>query len=83
VYVIAARNDGWLLPRSQQEPDFMRGLIRFANTGAVTHDLKDQLGYRARSATYPSRPYAARLLQYAVVCGNAVCRLQAPAVARV
>jgi hypothetical protein len=69
-HVTARRMAIWLLPRSQQEPDFMRGLIRFANTGAVTHDLKDQLRYRARSATHPSRPYAARLLQYAVARGS-------------
>jgi hypothetical protein len=48
----------------------MRGLIRFAKTGAVTHDLKNQLRYRARSASHPSRPYAGRLLQYAVARGT-------------
>lgn len=60
----------WLLPRSQEEPDFMRGLIRFARTGLVTHDFKAQLRQRAWPATHPSRPYAARLLQHTVARGN-------------
>jgi hypothetical protein len=69
-HVTARRMALWLLPRSQEEPAFMRGLIKFAKTGAVTHDLKNQLRQRARSATHPSRPYAGRLLQYAVARGT-------------
>jgi hypothetical protein len=68
-HVTARRVALWLLPRSQEEPAFMRGLIRFAKTGAITYDLKNQLRYRARSASHPSRPYAGRLLQYAVARG--------------
>ena len=69
-HVTARRMALWLLPRSQQEPALMRGLIGFARTGAVTHDLKTQLRYRAWSASHPNRPYAARLLQYVVARGN-------------
>ncbi len=69
-HVTARRMAIWLLPRSQEEPAFMRGLIRFAKTGAITHDLKNQLRQRARSASHPSRPYAGRLLQYAVARGT-------------
>jgi hypothetical protein len=69
-HVTARRMAIWLLPRSQEEPDFMRGLIRFARTGAVTHDLKDRLRYQARSPTHPNRPHSARLLQYAVARGT-------------
>jgi hypothetical protein len=58
-----------LLPRSQDEPDFMRGPIRFAKTGAVTHDLKARLRRQAWSATHPNRASAARLWQYAVARG--------------
>jgi hypothetical protein len=69
-HVTARRMAIWLLPRSQEEPAFMRGLIKFAKTGAVTHDLKNHLRQRARSASHPSRPYAGRLLQYAVARGT-------------
>ena len=69
-HVTARRLAIWLLPRSQQEPEFMRGLIRFAKTGAVTSDLKTQLRNQARSPSHPNRPYAARLLQYAVARGG-------------
>lgn len=65
-HVTARRMALWLLPRSQEEPAFMRGLLKFAKTGAVTGDLRNQLRQRARSASHPSRPYAGRLLQYAV-----------------
>jgi hypothetical protein len=68
-HVTARRMALWLLPRSGEEPGFMGGLIRFAKTGAVTHDLKVQLRHRARSASHPSRPYAARLLQYTAARG--------------
>ena len=60
----------WLLPRSQEEPEFMRGLIRFARTGAITDDLKSQLRTTPAQPSHPSRPHAARLLQYAVARGN-------------
>jgi hypothetical protein len=69
-HVTARRLAIWLLPRSREEPDFMRGLIRFAKTGAVTHDLKNQLRHQARSPNHSNRPYAARLLQYAVARGG-------------
>jgi hypothetical protein len=68
-HVTARRMAIWLLPRSQQEPDFMRGLIRFAKTGAVTSDLRSRLRHQARSPSHPNWPYAARLLQYAVARG--------------
>lgn len=68
-HVTARRMAIWLLPRSQEEPDFMRGLIRFARTGAITHDLKAQLRHHARSPSHPHRPQSARLLQYAVARG--------------
>ena len=68
-HVTARRIAITLVPRSQEEPDFMRGLIRFAKTGAVTHDLKARLRSQARSATHPNRSQAVRLLQYAVARG--------------
>lgn len=69
-HVTARRMSLWLLPRSQEEPDFMRGLIRFAKTGAVTQDLKVRLRNQARSPSHPNRPYSARLLQYVVARGT-------------
>lgn len=68
-HVTARRMALWLLPRTQDETEFMRGLIRFAQTGAVTHVLKDRLRSHARSAGSPLRPHAARLLQYAIARG--------------
>lgn len=70
-HVTARRMALWLLPRAQDqgEVEFMRGLIRFAQTGAVTHELKNRLRSHARSAGSPLRPHAARLLRYAVARG--------------
>lgn len=68
-HVTARRMALWLLPRTQDETGFMRGLIRFAQTGAVTHELKNRLRTHARTADSPLRPHAARLLQYAVARG--------------
>jgi hypothetical protein len=68
-HVTARRLALWLLPRSQQESDFMRGLIHFARTGGITAPLKKTLQHHARSPSHPSRPHAARLLQYAVARG--------------
>jgi hypothetical protein len=68
-HVTARRMALWLLPRSQAEPEFMRGLIRFAKTGAITHDLKARLRRHAWSPSDPHRPHAARLLQYAIARG--------------
>jgi Histidine kinase-, DNA gyrase B-, and HSP90-like ATPase len=42
-HVTARRLALWLLPRSQEELEFMRGLGHFARTGAVTGDLKKHL----------------------------------------
>jgi hypothetical protein len=67
-HVTARRMAIWLLSRPQP-PDFTRGLIRFAQSGAITHALKTQLRNHARSATYPHQPQAARLMEYAVARG--------------
>jgi hypothetical protein len=74
-HVTARRLALWLVPRSQEEPGFMRGLITFARTGAVTHDLRTRLRHHARSPSHPSRPHAARLLQYTVARGNDLGRI--------
>ena len=74
-HVTARRLALWLLPRSQEEPEFMRGLVHFARTGAVTGDLKKHLQHQARSPSHPSRPHAARFLQYAVARGNDLGRI--------
>ncbi len=57
-HVTARRMAIWLVSRRQQ-PDFTRGLLRFAQSGAITHALKTQLRNYARSAGYPYRPQAA------------------------
>jgi len=52
-----------------QQPDFTHGLIHFALTRAITHELKTQLRAHARSADYPHQPQASRLMQYCVSRG--------------
>jgi hypothetical protein len=74
-HVTARRLALWLLPRSQEEPEFMRGLVHFARTGGITGPLKKHLQHHARSPGHPSRPHAARLLQYAVARGNDLGRI--------
>ena len=68
-HVTARRMAIWLLSRPQQ-PDFTRGLIRFAHSGAITGALKTQLRNYARSAGYPHRPQAARLMEYTIARGT-------------
>jgi hypothetical protein len=68
-HVTARRMAIWLVSRPQQ-PDFTRGLIRFAQSGAITHSLKTQFRNYARSAGYPYRPQAARLMEYIIARGT-------------
>jgi hypothetical protein len=68
-HVTARRMALWLVAQ-RQPPDFARGLIRFAQSGAVTRALKLQLANYARSAGYPHRSKAARLREYAVARGT-------------
>jgi hypothetical protein len=68
-HLTARRISLWLLPRSQEDPDLMRGLVHFARTGAITNSLRTQLRRQARSPNHPYSPQAGRLLQYAVARG--------------
>ena len=68
-HVTARRMAIWLLSRPQH-PDFTRGLIRFTQSGVITHALKTQLRNHARSAHYPHQPQAARLMEYATARGK-------------
>jgi hypothetical protein len=68
-HVTARRLAIWLASQPEQ-PDFARGLARFTRTGAITQVLKMQLRYRARSATYPHRQQAIRLLDYCTGRGD-------------
>ena len=62
-HLTARRLAIWLTARPQQ-PDFARGLGEFIRTGAAGRDLRKQLRMRARTADYPHRLQAVRLVQY-------------------
>jgi hypothetical protein len=68
-HVTARRTAIWLMSRPQQ-PDFIRGLLHFAKSGAITQNLKTQLRNYGRRYGDPNQPHASRLLQYAVARGN-------------
>lgn len=75
-HVTARRLALWLLARSGEDPEFIRGLVHFARTGGITRSLKTRLRVYAwaPSPGLYSR-HAARLLQYAAARGIDLGRL--------
>ena len=66
---LTARRLAIWLAAPPQSPAFAQGLVRFVQTGAISHVLKTQLRIHARSGIHPNQPEVGRSCRTAVAHG--------------
>lgn len=67
---VTARRLAINMASQSRERPFADGLVRFAQTGAITQDLKNRLRRHSRSDRFPDQAQAEKLMQYCIGRGT-------------